>query len=258
MSLVRTARINSTSGNAFGTGTYTSASFTPANNSLLVVIGQAQEQSDAGMEGTDITVANSASLTATLQVTSPNAPAGWSYGSRIWTMQVTTGASMTVSLDAGAHAVENYRLDIYEYTSDAGGTLGVGATATGTDADGNGAASITLSAAPATSSQVIGVVNNALSSESGGSISEGAGWTQLIDVARADWWIFGLQVRGSSTSTAVDWADLNAGGGTSIGAVMMAIEITETIGGGSIVDESEWMAHLREPYSAGPTVGVWG
>jgi hypothetical protein len=257
MSLVRTARLNVTSADAFGAGVYTPAAFTPTNGALVVVILQAQSSSDGGMEGADLTLTNSLSLEQTLRVTSPNAPAGWSYGSRIWTF-VGTGASMTLSADAGAHSVENYRFDVYEFSSDASGTVGVGATATGTDADGNGAAAITLSAAPATSSHVLAAANVALSSEPSGSMTEGAGWTQLTDVGRGDWWVFGVQTRTGSTSTSVDWADLNAGGGTALGAVLMALEITETVGGGGVVDDSEWPAHLRGEVDSPFTVGMWG
>ncbi len=229
MALVRTARLNVTSADAFGTGTYTPASFTPSNSSLLAVVVQTQQQADDGISGADLTLTDSAGLTWTKRVSTSAAPAGWSEAIAIFTAPVTTGTSMTVSADAGAFAVENYRVDVYEYTSNSGGTLGTGATASGSDADGNNAASITLSASPASSSEVLAAANVARNVGSGGSVTEGAGWTELIDVARNDWWNFHVQVRGGSTSTSVDWADLEgSGGATGVNAVLAALEITET------------------------------
>ena len=136
MSLTRTQRIASTSAATFGTGAYTSASFTPNNNSLLVAVGFGITTANGGMRGTDLTITDSAGLTWTSRAATTASPS-WSYGIRIWTAPVTTGTSMTVSIDAGAFSMEFYRLEIFDYTTTESGFL-VGASAEGSDADGDG------------------------------------------------------------------------------------------------------------------------
>src|SRR3954463_1024322 len=85
----------------FGTGAFTTSSFTPANNSLLVVVAAQAALTYSGAEGTDLTITSSAGLTWTSRVATSgvSAQADWSYGARIWTAPVTNGQSMTVSID---------------------------------------------------------------------------------------------------------------------------------------------------------------
>lgn len=228
MALTRTQRIASTSASGFGAGAYTSASFTPSNNSLLVVIGFAMEQADNGLEGTSLTITDSAGLTWTSRAATTTSPA-WSYGIRIWTAPVTTGVSMTVSIDAGASSIEFYKLHISDYTSNTTSAIPGTGTIVGSDADGDGAATITLSSAPATSSEVIAACLTGLASTSG-TVTPGAGWTEVDEQVGASWGIFQVQVRTGSTSTAVDWADVLATGTGFGGATLAAFEIAETAG----------------------------
>lgn len=218
----RTSRIASSSAETFGTGAYTSASFTPNNNSLLVAIGFAIEETDTGLEGTSLTITDSAGLTWTSRAATTTSPA-WSYGIRIWTAPVTTGTSMTVSLDAGAFNVHQYRLVVVDYTSYDTGTP-VGATAIGSDADGDGAASITLSASPLSDAEVIAACLTGVNAGSG-SVTPGTGWTEIDDSATANWTVYQVQTRTSSTSTSVDWNDVLASGTPFGGATLAAIEI---------------------------------
>jgi hypothetical protein len=230
--LTRTQEIASTSAGAFGTGAYTSAAFTPENSSLLTVVGCAISETDGGMEGTTLTIADSLTLTWTSRAATTTSPA-WSYGCRIWTTPITTGASMTVSLDAGATDVEFYRLEIFSYTTNTGGaTVTAGGNAIGSDADGDGAASITLSATPATSSHVIGVCLTGLGGASG-TITSGSGFTQINEAVMTSWAVTETETRTSSTSTTVDWVDVLATGTGFGGATLAAFEIAETGGGGS-------------------------
>lgn len=230
MALTRTQRSATTSSGVAQTAAFESATFTPANDSLLVAIGLAVEESDSGMEGTDLTVSDSlGTLTWTSRAATVTSPL-WSYGIRIWTAPVTTGASMTVSVDCGARSIQYYRLEVFDYTSNAG-SVGTGASAIGSSAVGNGADSITLSAAPALASEVIAAVMT-LNSAGTGSIDPAAGWTELNDVTAPNWSTFQTQARTGSTSTTVGWDDLLNGGTPFGGSVMAALEITEVGGGG--------------------------
>jgi hypothetical protein len=234
MALTRTQEIASTSAGAFGTGAYTSASFTPENNCLLVCVAFAIQEADGGMEGTDLVISDSLGGTWTSRAATTVSPA-WSYGIRIWTRTVDTAAAMTVSVDTDASNfdMEFYRLEIFSYTTDLGGgaTVTAGGSAVGSDADGDGAASITLSATPASSSHVIGACITGLGGASG-TITSGAGFTQINEAVMASWAVCETETRTGSTSTTVDWVDVLATGTGFGGSSLAAFEIVETAGAG--------------------------
>src|SRR4051812_47599034 len=117
-SLTRTTLTEQSSAGNFGTGAFTTAAFTPANNSLIVVVAAQSATTDSGAEGTDLTITDSAGLTWTSRVATAGvaAQADWSYGARIWTASVTTGQSMTVSIDCGAFNIYNYDVAVYQFT----------------------------------------------------------------------------------------------------------------------------------------------
>lgn len=229
MALSRTNRLQESSGTAFGTGGFTTGSFTPANNSLLVVRISAISNANDALAGSDLTITDSVGLTWTSRVISTTHP-GWGYGTQIWTAPVTTGASMTITADAGAFNVHDYRVEVYEYTGHDTGSP-VGATAVGNDADGDGAAAITLSATPASTSEVLAFCQTILGSGSG-SVTPNAAWSELFDVTVAGWTTFQAQARSGSTSTSVDWDDVLASGAAGGGSELTALEIKESSGGG--------------------------
>lgn len=218
---------NSTGGH--GTGGFTTNSFTPSNDVLLVVIAFAVTETDGAMTGSDLTITDSAGLTWTSRAATSACP-GWANGIRIWTAPVVSGASMTVTVDCGAYNVHTYRVEVYSYSNYSTSTP-VGATATGTDDDGDGPASMTLSEAPLTSSEVISAV--VVSMNGSGTYSavpvSGGGWTELFDSLIEDSWM-GCQtmVRSNSDSSSVQWDDLQNGTGPVIGATMAAIEVRDS------------------------------
>lgn len=230
MTITRTQRNATTSAATFGTGAFASGSFTPSNDSLLLALGFGITTLDGGFRGTDLTITDTAGLSWTSRAATTASPA-WSYGIRAWTAPITTGVSMTASLDAGAFSMEFYRFEIFDFTTDlgVGSTVGVGGTAIGSDADGDGAASITLSATPATSSQVIGACLTGLGSVSG-TITSGAAFSQINEAVLTSWAVTETEVRTGSTSTAVDWVDVLATGTGFGGSALLGLEITETAG----------------------------
>jgi len=217
--LVRTALFSEASTANWGASSFTTSAFTPSNDSLLVVRVAATSQFGSGdVEGT---ISLSATLgSPTLQLTSPDATT-WEYGDRIWTIPITTGASMTLTVDCG-ETIWVYRVHVLQYTGHDTATP-VGATATGTDADGDGAASITLSASPATTSEVVAFANVSMASGTN-AFTPGTGWTEVYDEALADWSGWQVQTRTGSTSTTVAWDDLSSSG-TTESAVLTALEI---------------------------------
>lgn len=232
MALARTNRHQQTSGAAHGTGAFTTSNFTPSNSTLLVVRVSAQSAANDALQGSDLTISGGG-LTWTSRAVSTTHPGGWGYGCRVFTAPVTTGASMNVQVDAGAFDVYGYRVEVYEYAGHDTGSP-VGATAVGSDADGDGAASITLSGAPATTSEVLAFADVIMStSGTPPVVTVGAGWTELFDVGINDYAEFQSQARTGSTSTTVGWDDVAGTGGLTSGATLVALEIKQAAGGGA-------------------------
>jgi hypothetical protein len=151
-----------------------------------------------------ITFTNSLGLTQTNRVNTPNTT-NWKWATRVWTIPITTGASMTLTADCDVRGVEKYVVEVYAYTGYNVGSP-IGATGTANDADGNGAVSLTLSGAPATDSEVLGFADVALNSGTS-SITEGSGWTELSDIVLTGFLNWQTQSRTASTSTTVAWQD---------------------------------------------------
>lgn len=227
----RTNRINSASADSFGTGAYASGAFTPNNSSLLVAIGLAIAETDSGMRGTSLTIADSLGTLTWTARTQTTASPGWSYGLSIWTAPVATGALMTASLDCGATNIHAYRFFIDDITGYDTGTP-VAGSIVGSDADGNGAAALTLAATPVAGDIIYGAAAMGISSGTP-SVTPGSGFTELVDALSAGWANWHIQTVTGVTSTTVDWADLNAGAGTNLGGALAALIIKNASAGGS-------------------------
>lgn len=212
------------------TAAATSSSFTPADNSLLLVIVRAQEETNGGLRGSDLTLTPSTG-SATLRVTSGATDGEWSYGIKYFTIPITTGAAMTVQVDAGTHAVHEYVVEVYQITGH-NSSSPIGGSATGNDADGDGSATITLDATPASDSWVFSSAEVSLVSAGVTSVTHGADQTEIYDSQTAEWGVSQTQRRTGSTSTSVSWVDLGVEGSIESGAVMVALEIKADAGGG--------------------------
>lgn len=240
MSLTRTVKIGPSVGSTglsaenFGTGVYTSPSFTPSANSLLVIIARAQSESNDGFDAGDMTVTPSTG-TYTNKLNSSATPSGWAYGVKMGSIPIGgSPVAMTIALDAGAFNIHQYKLEVIQYLGYDTSTP-IGGSIVGTDADGDGTASITLSSAPATSSEIVSAATTALGSAGGApGITPGASFTELHDTNTDGWSIDETATKTGTTSTTVDWADLSTAGGVAVGAVLLAMEIKAAAGGSSI------------------------
>lgn len=223
MALSRTAFGPYSSTDNFGTGGFTTPSFTPPDNSLVTVVVSAISNNGTSAVVSNLTLTQSGGLTVTSRLQGGE-DAAWTVGPRIFSFEVTTGAAMTVTADCGATNIYHYKVEVYAHTGYNTSTP-YGATATGTGTY-DGAKSITLSGAPAAESEVIAVVAGG-SSNSGGGVTEGSGWTELTDTQVNDWLFAQSQVRTGSTSTSVPWQDINTtlSGAGKYAAGYAAIEI---------------------------------
>lgn len=213
-----------------GTGSYTTASFTPNNSSLLCVaaIGGGASTSLANWAPT---IADSlGTLTWTQRISVTRTLTGWTYGTRIWTAPITTGASMTVTIDHGSEKIDALCVSVIDATGYDTSTP-IGATASSNNIA-DGASSITLSASPASDSLVIAWLDVEMNT-SGHATTPGTGWTELQDFGNAT--TLGYlqsQERTGSTSTTVAWGDTHTGAGSFFGASGGALEIKAAAGGG--------------------------
>lgn len=224
MALVRTNRASAIS----TANSVTTASFTPSANSLLVAcVGGNSEGA------TPVYTVSGGSLTWTRrksQWVTDGSGSGWDDQTEIWTAPVgASPSSMTVQVSSTA-TMDGIYISTYDYTG-YNTSSPVGATASGTRVEADGAFSITLDGSPASTSEVIAVggADNYLAS-AGAVFTPGSGWTQLYENNTSE--TFGhVQIRGSSTSTAVAWVQFDCtAGGYGFGTAV-AIEIKADAGG---------------------------
>lgn len=189
-----------------GTGAFSTGSFTPPDNSLLVALVLGGTDSPAS-ENSYVTTGGS--LTWTKRVFETITYSGDGLLIQFWTAPVTTGASMTVT---STHTgINSYNMSIwpYAYTGyDTGSPIG----GTASDNDATGTNSLTLSATPASTSEVIAalMLGSATATPTppttGVTVTAGSSFTailqQTITNSFARWQ---TQSRTSSTSTAVSW-----------------------------------------------------
>jgi hypothetical protein len=231
MALARTDLHGAASAEINTADAYVTSSFTPPDNSLLVVAVEMLESAGSSDPTGDMTVAGGG-LTFTPRVSIGGA-ASWSMGVKIWTAPVTTGASMTLTVDAGARIAFHYSVVVVAYT---GYDTGTPVAATGTFLDEStpdGAQAITLSGAPATTSEVLAMVG--MDKETVG-VTPNAAWTELYDVQAGGSGGAQAQVRTGSTSTSVDWDDVHTGTGGIFKALGAALEIKAAGGVGGPVE----------------------
>lgn len=197
----------------FGTGTYTTASFTPSNNCRLWVLIEGTEESDTGLEGTTFTISGGG-LTWNSQDATTTSPS-WSYGQALHYADVTTASSMAVSVDAGAFNVHRYRVTVFQVIDgDVAGTPVVVTKQTGTTND--GALAVTLSGTPLSTSYLAAALYLSLSGATSVNVDPGTtpgSWTEDHDETEPGWQTFSMETISSGyTGTTADWADINTSG----------------------------------------------
>lgn len=156
-----------------GEGVLTSGSFTPDDSSLLVVLFSAWEETQTGS-----TISDSAGLTWTKQVEVLN----FGYGklASVFTAEVTTGVSMTVTIgggtDNGAEMIQVVGLTGYDTATPVGLTASEGVI----NSAQTGAYTLSMGGTTSSDGIVIGMVNIVGSVDD---IDTGTGWTQLNEYA---------------------------------------------------------------------------
>jgi len=217
MAISISALLNAYSYNDYGTGTYTTSSFTIPNNCILVAHVAALVADGDTDPSSSITISDSIGGSWTSRATYGNADS-WAVGARLFTEAFTTGGNATITVWANGAYIYVYNVMVvaltgYDTSSPVGGIASNGNLGT------SGSQSITLSSTPASSSIVVAFMW--LDAESI-SITESSGWTERYETLQT---YLGAhcQSRSGLTSTTVPWSDIS---GTSISKVgAAAIEI---------------------------------
>ncbi|MGH9252584.1 MAG: hypothetical protein ACRD0W_24165 [Acidimicrobiales bacterium] len=227
MALARTNVHSQISADGHGTGTFVTSSFTPPNDSLLVVCVSMMRVSSSDDPSGAITCSGGG-LTFTSRLAFGSSGQVFALGLRIFTAPVTTGASMTITAGSGGIDTQHYAVSVLAYT---GYDTGTPTGATGTDFEAlspDDSQSFELSGAPASSSEVDAFWE--LDKDAAGT-TPGSGWTEISDLQTGTSGGLETEVRTGSTSTTVSVVDTNTGGSI-FKFIAGAIEIIADGGGG--------------------------
>lgn len=234
MALSRTLQTAATGSGA----SKTTGSFTPPNNSLLVMVAMAQPDNDV-VDQTGATIADTASLSWTKRVSINNvgSTVGYLPDLIIWTAPVTTGVSMTVTVTkaAGSPDLMKWFLQPISYTGyDTGSPTGVTGSAQNGPADGSYNPS--LSGSPASTSEVIAFIAGTCAGSGDTKPVTGTGWTQIAISNDAGYYGLHIQIRVGSTTGSVLWDDVLGPASTDTywdtHTAYLALEIKDGGGGG--------------------------
>jgi hypothetical protein len=214
---------NTGSFTAQGTGPFSTGSFTPADNSLLVAAVMCGTNTAANSDTNFITTGGGWTWTKRVNRTITFNTDGFIH--QIWTAPVATGASMTVTSTHTGETSYAYGIAVYAYTG-YNTSSPVGGTASG-DATGT-SQSLTLSAAPASDSDVLAFINitAANSTASDASASSGSSFTELFETnTEGSFEKWSAQARTGSVSDAVSWTTASSASSPFDRRIYSAIEI---------------------------------
>lgn len=235
MALARTDLLQASTGASgnFGTGNFTTGSLTPPSSSLLVAAVMFIENNGTTTDPDGAMTISGGSLGYTKRVSVTTAATNFPTWTGIYTAPVTTGASMTLTVGSGGRISGMYAVSIVAYT---GYDTSTPTGATGTTQQNGGVSpapnpvSLTLSAAPATTSEVFAAMG---ADKNTAGVTPGATFTEVHQpTLNVDWGELETEARTGSTSTTVDWVDIRSGGGALFNWTAVAVEINAAGAGG--------------------------
>jgi len=236
-----------------GTTSFTTGSFTPSNNSLLVACVHTSRNNIGSADVVANITLSGGSLTWTKQ-TAVSAVANYGAGNYneeliVFTAPVTTGASMTLTW--GGWVAPNdgrWYCQVLEATGHNTSTP-LGGTAL-TNNNASNTPSMTLSSTPASSSVVVGISSTATSNGTQTGCTAGTGFSVLNSHGGSgDFMEVGVETRGSSTSTTVAWGACVTGD-TIEQSIVAAFEIQAAAGGETVTMDKWWQPPFFRPARA--------
>jgi hypothetical protein len=226
MALSRTNLGSWASGGFHGTGSFTTGSFTPPADSIIVAAVHAVRNGSSAAFRSNLTISGG-SLTWSGEIVGAE-HGDWKGAVQYRSAEVGgSPASMSITIDCGA-------IDVYEYIVEAFAWTGydtgdpTGATASGGSDSATGALSISLSATAASDSEVI--ASCWAQDEPVGNITPSGSYTEIYDVAGDEDGNVRLQSQGASgAQTTASWASVPG----QFGRSAIALEIKAASGGGT-------------------------
>ncbi len=186
----------------------TTASFTPPDNSLLVVTVIGMRDADRAFTAANVTISDSLSGTWTVRKTQDNT-LGYDTQLGFWTRTVTTGASMTVTATKGAGDSNpiQWAIKVVAYTGYDTGTP-TGVTGGANNGPSSGSYNPSLSGSPASSSEVLAIVGGTVTAFGDCYPVVGTGWTTVAAINASSYFGAHLESRTGSTTASVLWDDV--------------------------------------------------
>lgn len=200
-------------------------SFTPSDNSLLIVLAGVSDNASLSVAG------GSLSWTPRKSIASSG---GFDSECYCWTAPVTTGASMTVTV-SGTSQGSSAGIAVYQATG-YDTTTPVGATGSSSANAGSSVTSLSysLSASPASTSYLLAITSSQTNSDTSTGVSAGSGWT--LDTPTS-WGTLvasnpvGAESKTGTTSATVAWTNV-ALSDSAYSNASVAVEIKQAGGGG--------------------------
>lgn len=195
----------------------TTPSFTPANGSLLVVIGSALNPNGTGNPA----ISDSAGLTWTRHV-NLDYPESWASHICIYTAPVATGQAMTVTWNSAPNANDltaGLGVQVLQVTGHRTNAPVRQVFTDGGTGGRSGAYSGTLSQAPLSSSLVLTTCCGDMETQSLDGMTPGSGWSGVNEQLLGSYSVQSTQARTGSTSTSITMASFLAGWSFAIGGV---------------------------------------
>lgn len=211
-----------------GSDVITTPTFTPPDNSLLVIAVSFELVNDLEASIVDrISITDTEGLTWTKQISNENPVTTYDWTHAIYTAPVTTSAAMsvtaTIDLVTGTSRTASRSMMQLVWYTNYNTSSPIGATAANTEGWVVGAArNITLSANPDANSEVFA---SAIAFNSTASITGNTNWTQIAYGGPNAGSVLHTQARKNSTSNTITWDNVDADYGYS----GLAIEITQSI-----------------------------
>lgn len=212
------------------TAAFTTASHALPAQSITVIIASAYATQVPAVRPSNFVLTNSAGLAMTA-VGNTGSPVQWGYGTRVWYVENTTGSpiSTTFSLTGGTDNLGCWDVQVISYTG-YDTTAKITGFVAGTSASGTGAASVTLSATPTSSDEVIGSLAGVATAAGTYTVGEGAGFTRAFLATDTTTECYTEAQYATQTSTTVPWTSAGASG-TALEAMLCAFIVKGTAGG---------------------------
>lgn len=202
---------------------FTSAPFTPPDNSLVTVWAVGMLNGGTTNPASTMTIANSAGLSFSAPLLTAGTARDFGNGARAWGAVVVLGEAMTVTITS-ADTVQYCDIIVMAHTGyDTGTPYGQVLATNGGPSDGVWAP--TFGAPPLSTSEIIALAHATMDVGTG-SMVQGTGWAELYELIVIDWYVAEMQVRApGSASDVVLWDDTRAGGAYYYGPLGAALEI---------------------------------